>query len=282
MLFFCVWVILLAHSKIYTYYLYYFLNLIYRNRRIPTRMGLKGKINISVIMYRPHRFRIFFKSMIQRFMFLAKREGKFKGTRFTFLSKQKSNKIYETTVLKTLNIRQRRVVIPFTIWRSEIRLIIAPAYCLLLSQAIKGRQPRQNLVGSLSWEDEVENLGRPRKPKFVGQSIMEERAKQREEEKYLEICRFFCESSSGYWSVHMGEETTWGLRKNHQKGSEGIISMAHRRHHPKGETSQFMECWVEYSEVFCLSHSKINPKLNAALNPPNNAYKQAPNGSNCF
>lgn len=78
-------------------------------------MGLKGKINISVIMYRPHRFRIFFKSMIQRFMFLAKREGKFKGTRFTFLSKQKSNKIYETTVLKTLNIRQRRVVIPFTI-----------------------------------------------------------------------------------------------------------------------------------------------------------------------
>lgn len=44
--------------------------------------------------------------MIQRFMFLAKRKGKFKGIRFTFLSKQKPNKIYETAVFKTLNIMQ--------------------------------------------------------------------------------------------------------------------------------------------------------------------------------
>lgn len=35
--------------------------------------------------------------MIQRFMFLAKRKGKFKGIRFTFLSKQKPNKIYESS-----------------------------------------------------------------------------------------------------------------------------------------------------------------------------------------
>lgn len=31
---------------------------------------------------------------------------------------------------------------------------------------------------------------------------------------------------------------------------------------------------VEYPEVFCLSSSKINPKLNAALVPPNKAYKE--------
>lgn len=66
-------------------------------------MGLKGKARIS-----DHKDGEYLeKYLMRRFMFLAKIEGKLRGTRFiSCLSNKKLNKIHETTISKTWHMRQ--------------------------------------------------------------------------------------------------------------------------------------------------------------------------------
>lgn len=67
--------------------------------------------------------------------------------------KQKTDKIYETTILETLEIKTRRVVIPEK-WRAnEASPIITLAYSLerVYSLQFKLGEPKWSLEDSLSW-----------------------------------------------------------------------------------------------------------------------------------
>lgn len=132
-----------------------------------------------------------------------------------------------------MNIRQWMVVIPLTNKWNEIynfpRLLAAdfPGH--------KEERTQRKPGGLLELRRWSKESGEVKEAIVHRESVTEERVIQRKGEKSLGICRILCVFSAEHWSVHEGEEATWGWRKNHQKELEGIISRTCRRHQPLWE-----------------------------------------------
>lgn len=159
-------------------------------------------------------------------------------------------------------------MISFTRRTNEMKPTIAPAYCRQISPSARDREPRQSPGVSLSWEDKSGTLGRPREQAFVGQSVLEERAVQRERGG----------EGSGDWRCPL---CILARVLVSAQGGGNYLKLEKERGFQKAPARRGVVCWVEDAKTFCLTSSEINPKLNAALDPPNHS-KQDQSGSNCF
>ena len=64
-------------------------------------------------------------------------------------------------------------------------------------------------------------------------------------------------------------------------GGGNYLKLEKERGFQKAPARRGVVCWVEDAKTFCLTSSAINPKLHAALDPPNHS-KRDQSGSNCF
>lgn len=160
-------------------------------------------------------------------------------------------------VFKTLNIRQWRVVIPFTIWANEIRPIIAPAHCLPISQATKKREEPSVLPELRRWSRE----SREAKEAVRGKSCAERgREISGDLESFVSLQLSIDQCMKVRKLLEPGRRTT-------RKNWNNIQSL--QRAPAKVGNLIIYGLWCRV-----LSNSKINPKWNIALVPMNNAYKQ--------
>lgn len=119
--------------------------------------------------------------------------------------------IYKTMVVKALDTRQQRTVIPEQWETNKVNPKIVPVYCIKSFQAQRQeREPRKCLENSLSWGDGAGSPGKPKQLGFTGQSSGEERALQKRcSEDVLRIHLTY--------SVHAHEKTTWVQREQPKK-----------------------------------------------------------------
>lgn len=95
------------------------------------------------------------------------------------------DKLRETIVFKTLDIRQWRRVMPER-WAPRDVIVLA-VYCERIPRAsCRRRDPKKSSVDFLSWGDRAEYPGRPERPEFLGQSTGEKRDTQREPWRFTE------------------------------------------------------------------------------------------------
>lgn len=97
------------------------------------------------------------------------------------MKKKKTGKIYETKVIKTLEIKQRRRVTHERWGANKVNSIIVPNSCLEWVSGLlcRKREPRW-ASGPHELKSKTESLGRQRQLKFVGQSSGEKKLHRRE------------------------------------------------------------------------------------------------------
>lgn len=99
------------------------------------------------------------------------------GVIFTFQTKIRC-KIYDATVLKTMDIRQCRIKISDRQKANKMNPTIAPACCLerISRQQLREGNPRWSKPVSLRW-DKAGTLGKAKQLEFTGKSKRMHRAK---------------------------------------------------------------------------------------------------------
>lgn len=124
------------------------------------------------------------------------------GVIFTFPTKILC-KIYDATVLKTMDNRQCRIKISDRQKANKMSPTTAPACCLerISRQQLREGNLRWSEPISLRWGVKAGTLGKAKQLEFTGKSRRECREQR------------FTDYSTEYWLTHAYEETTWGQKK---------------------------------------------------------------------
>lgn len=194
-------------------------------------------------------------------------------TRFTLLPETTItlHQIYETVILKTLDIIQQRTVIPERWKTNELKPMLYPRLAREESfrTVVRGDITQEEPL----WVEEMKpRPGRQKQLEFIRSSTGEKRATAIKKIQRFAFRRVLMISAQV-------KETTWNWRKN-IKGFKGTTSEAHKGseecHFPPAtvEISLIHKHNVEYSVAFWLKWDKINTRLNIVLVLHNKAWKR--------
>lgn len=178
------------------------------------------------------------------------------GTRFTVLPERTSTRQnIGNDNFKKVYIRQQKTLLPERRKTNHIRPMLSPGYFLespwTPMQGGESKQRPQTL-----WVKETKlNLRRTRKSDISGQHIKDEILHR--------VTWRSAEGPAGINNLHTHEEMVTGRKKEPSEGLEKAVPSGHTGsrdrfccHEIDWKTLHFMECWVEYSESFCLRSGK--------------------------